>query len=148
LLNENSLKRGKFISEQVIPTVSAFLNTDGGQLVIGIEERDGSAVTLSTGVPQARVSWEQLQSSICDRIQPAVAGYVSAFSVQVGAGPDQEKLFAFVVDVKPGTTAYQADDKKYYVRRSGQTEAMEDKDVIQLILQELGFRERVRVERG
>jgi predicted HTH transcriptional regulator len=39
LSNDNSQKRGKFISEQIVPTVSAFLNTDGGQLVIGIEEK-------------------------------------------------------------------------------------------------------------
>jgi hypothetical protein len=129
LLNENSQKRGKFVSEQIVPTVSAFLNTDGGQLVVGIEEKEGAATALSTGVPRARWKWEQMQSAICDRIQPAVAGYVNVFSVQVGESPSGEKLYAFVVDVKPGTTAYQADDKKYYVRRSGQSEAMEDKDV-------------------
>ncbi len=129
LLNENPQKRGRFLSEQVVPTVSAFLNTDGGLLIIGIEEKDGSAIALSAGVPRSRTSWEQLQSAICDRIQPAVAGYVSVYSAQVGTNSDGEKSFAFVVDVKPGTTAYQADDKKYYVRRSGQSEAMEDKDV-------------------
>jgi hypothetical protein len=129
LLNENAQKRGKFISEQIVPTVSAFLNTDGGQVIVGIEEKEGVAVSPSAGVPRGRMSWEQLQSAICDRIQPAVAGYVSVFSVQVGTNSDGEKLFAFVVNVKPGITAYQADDKKYYVRRSGQSEAMEDKDV-------------------
>ena len=129
LLSDNSQRRGKFITDQLVPTVSAFLNTDGGQLVIGIEEKDGVAVALSSGVLRSRLSWEQLQSAICDRIQPAVAGYISVFSVQVGTSSDGDKLFAFVVDVKAGTTAYQADDKKYYVRRSGQSEAMEDKDV-------------------
>lgn len=95
----------------------------------GVEEKAGAADTLSTGVPKSRLSWEQLRNAICDRIQPGVAGYVSVFSVQVAANSDGEKLFAFVIDVKPGTTAYQADDKKYYVRRSGQSEPMEDKDI-------------------
>jgi hypothetical protein len=129
LLNENSQKRGKFISDQVVPTVSAFLNTDGGQLIIGCEEKEGIAAALSAGVPRSRLKWEQLQSAICDRIQPTVAGYISVFAIQVATCSDGEKLFAFVVDVQPGTTAYQADDKRYYVRRSGQSEAMEDKDV-------------------
>ena len=129
LLTDNSNKRAKFISEQIVPTVSAFLNTDGGQLIIGVEEKDGIAVAFSDGVPRARFSSEQLQSSICDRIQPAVAGYVSVFPVKIGASSGGLELFAFVVEVKPGTTAYQADDKKYYVRRSGQSEAMEDKDI-------------------
>jgi predicted HTH transcriptional regulator len=109
--------------------VSAFLNTDGGQLVVGIEEQEGVAFDLSEGVARSRLTWERLQSAVCDRIQPAVAGYVSVFSVHVGTSPEGEKLFAFVIEVKPGTTAYQADDKKYYVRRSGQSEAMEDKDI-------------------
>src|SRR6266436_745255 len=94
LLNENSQKRGKFISEQVVPTISAFLNTDGGQMIIGVEERDGIGIAFSEGVPRTRMSWEQLQSSICDRIQPAVAGYVSVFSVPVREGSANEKLFA------------------------------------------------------
>lgn len=54
LLKDNSQKRGKFISGQLVPTVSAFLNTDGGQLVIGIEEEDGVAIALSGGVPRSR----------------------------------------------------------------------------------------------
>jgi hypothetical protein len=129
LLDENPQNRDKFISRQIVPAVSAFLNTDGGQLVIGIEEKDGAAAALSDGVPRSRQKWEQLQSVIIGRIQPAVAGYVNVSPVQIGENAGGEKLFAFVVDVKPGTTAYQANDKMYYVRRSGQSEAMEDKDI-------------------
>ena len=58
-----------------------------------------------------------------------MAGYISAYSVLVGESATFDKLFAFVVDVRPGHTAYQADDKKYYVRRSGRSEPMEDKDI-------------------
>jgi hypothetical protein len=129
LINDNAQKRGKFIADQIVPTVSAFLNTDGGQLVIGIEEKGGVAVGLSEGVPHILQSQDRLQSAICDRIQPAVASYVTVNSVQVRQTVDGDRLLAFVVDVKAGTTAYQADDKKYYVRRSGQSEAMEDKDI-------------------
>jgi predicted HTH transcriptional regulator len=56
LLSDNSQRRGKFITDQLVPTVSAFLNTDGGQLVIGIEEKDGVAVALSSGVLRSRLS--------------------------------------------------------------------------------------------
>src|SRR5690348_15200854 len=112
--------------DQVIPAVSAFLNTDGGQLILGIEEKDG---VLSDGVARSRMTAARLQSSICSRIQPAVAGYINVFPVQVGKSASGEELFAFVIDVKAGITAYQSDDKRYYVRRSGQSEAMEDKDI-------------------
>ena len=129
LSNESADKRAKFISSQIVPAVSAFLNTDGGRLVIGMEEgKNGIAAHLSEGVPRSRISAHQLQSSICSRIQPAVAGHVSVCPVRV-AGHGDENLNAFVVDVRQGITAYQADDKKYYVRRAGQNEAMEDKDI-------------------
>jgi predicted HTH transcriptional regulator len=48
LLNESADKRAKFIASQIVPAVSAFLNTDGGQIVIGIEEeKSGIATHLS-----------------------------------------------------------------------------------------------------
>jgi hypothetical protein len=122
-------KRNKFIKDQGVRTVSAFLNTDGGRLVIGIEEKDGVAASLSRGVPRSIYRQERLQSVICDHIQPAVASYISVFSVPVEPSSGEEKQFAFVIDVNPGTTAYQAADKLYYSRRSGQNEAMEDKDI-------------------
>jgi hypothetical protein len=78
--------------------VSAFLNTDGGRIIVGIEEKDGVASELSEGVSRRYYSWERLQQKICDRIQPAVAGYVSVYSVQVSQDSDGDNLFAFVVD--------------------------------------------------
>src|SRR4029079_10139598 len=103
----------------------------GGLLVIGIEEekKDGIGSSLSNGVSRSQLKAEQLQQIICGRIQQSVAGCVSVYPVPVGENPNGEKLFAFVVDVRQGSTAYQADDKKYYARRSGQTVAMEDKDI-------------------
>jgi len=127
LSNETDSKRNKFMMEQVIPAVSAFLNTDGGQLILGLEEKSG---VLSEGVARSQMTAARLQSSICSRIQPAVAGYINVFPVPLRRkSASGEELFAFVIDVRPGITAYQSDDRRYYVRRSGQTEAMEDKDI-------------------
>ena len=84
LSSEESQKRGRFLKDQVVPTISAFLNTDGGLLILGMEDdKDGVAIGLSDGVPCSRMKREQLQSSICDRIQPAVAGYISVYDVPV-----------------------------------------------------------------
>jgi hypothetical protein len=55
LSNEIADKRAKFISSQIVPAVSAFLNTDGRHLVIGVEEEKNAIAThLSEGVPANR----------------------------------------------------------------------------------------------
>ena len=52
----------------------------------------------------------------------------SVLSHNVGE-KDGDKLQAFAIDVKRGTTAYQAEDKIYYVRRGYSSDPMEDKDI-------------------
>ena len=115
--------------------VSAFLNSEGGLLIIGIEESDkrdkkqaGKAISLSQGVPRSLLTPHQIQNKLCDRIQPSVASYVIVNTVRVGV-QDNEELLAFVVEVRQGITAYQAADKKYYFRRSFSSEPMDDRDV-------------------
>jgi hypothetical protein len=115
--------------------VSAFLNSDGGTLIIGIEEAPGKdkkqaekAIGLSKGIPRSCFTGARLASAICDQIHPSVASYVQVFPVVVGE-QNGEDLLAFTVEVAPGVTAYQAADKLYYARRSFSSEAMEDKDI-------------------
>lgn len=113
--------------------VSAFLNSDGGMLLIGLEELDRKgqpdvATELSTGVPRKQINASKLEQKLCDRIHPSVAGYVNVFPVVVGKDSEGD-LLAFVVKVKAGVTAYQAKNKLYYARRSYSSEPMEDKDI-------------------
>lgn len=124
----------KFITDLTCH-VSAFLNSDGGVLIIGIEEapskdkkRAETAIGLSDGVPRSRYTGARLQSSLCAQISPSVASYVQVLPVVVGES-DGEDLLAFVIEVSPGVTAYQAADKLYYARRSFSSEAMDDKDI-------------------
>jgi hypothetical protein len=115
--------------------ISAFLNSDGGLLVIGIEESDkrdkkqaGKAVSISDGIPRSQWIGDRIQSKLCDRIQPSVASLVLVNTVVIGKHQDED-LLAFVIEVRQGITAYQAADKKYYCRRSFSSEPMDDKDV-------------------
>lgn len=115
--------------------ISAFLNSDGGVLVIGIEESDkrdkkqaGKAVSLSDGIPRSQWIGDRIQSKLCDRIQPSVASLVLVNTVVISKH-EEEDLLAFVIEVRQGITAYQAADKKYYCRRSFSSEPMDDKDV-------------------
>ena len=116
--------------------VSAFLNGAGGTLVVGIEEnrsKSDFAGELSAGVPRSKMQRDKLHRMICDRIHPAVADYINVYTVKVGENViDNENiddLLAYVIEVRPGVTAYQASDKKYYLRTGSNSLAMEDKDI-------------------
>lgn len=108
--------------------VSAFLNTSGGEIILGLEDNDGRASSFSKGVSPKELTRDQLQSKICSQIQPAVSDLVSVFSVNLPCGGDEAKN-AFVIKVREGITAYQSADKLYYSRRAGETIAVEDKDI-------------------
>lgn len=124
----------KSFFDELSKDVSAFLNSEGGILIIGLDEekRDektaGKALCLSDGIRRSKLTASQLSSAICDRIHPSVSSYVQVFPVPVGQ-IDGEELLAFVVEVAQGITAYQAADWKYHARRSFGTVPMEDKDI-------------------
>lgn len=67
---------------------------------------------------------------ICDRIHPSVGDYINISSVVVASGAlKEDDLLAFVIEIKPGITAYQAFDKLYYLRTGSSSLPMEDKDI-------------------
>lgn len=113
--------------------ISAFLNSDGGKILIGLEETEKKsqpdiATGLSCGIPRKLMSASRLEQKLCDRIHPSVAGYINVIPVLIGKDSDGD-LLAFVVEVKAGVTAYQAKNMLYYARRSYSSEPMEDKDI-------------------
>ena len=125
-------ERSRFVDDLAAHT-GAFLNADGGLLLIGLEEgrrvdAPDVATELSPGVPRQQLTASRLQSMLCDRIHPSVADLVRVHSVSLGTTPEGE-LLAFAVEIRPGITAYQAPDLKYYVRRGYSSEPMEDKDI-------------------
>lgn len=132
--------RQRFI-EDLTAHVSAFLNTYGGTLVIGMEEdkRNGLADTAADlskpGITESEMTASRLSDQICDRIHPSVAGRVQVFPVTVGNQSETGyPLRAFIIEVTEGVTAYQAADKLYYARRSFSSVPMDDKDIRLLML--------------
>lgn len=115
--------------------VGAFLNSEGGILIVGIEEapqrdkkRAELAVGMSPGVPRSRMTASRLSSMLCDRISPASTSLIQVHPVVIDQS-DGEDLLAFVIEVRPGVTAYQSADKKYYGRRSFSSNPLEDKEI-------------------
>lgn len=136
---QSEKEKSKFL-DSLSHEVSAFLNSEGGVVVIGIDEdvptrgkgpRIGRAALISP-CPRSMMNGTRLQSAICDRIHPGVSSYVTVHTVKIeceqGTDPNEDQL-VFIIEVRAGNTAYQAVDKRYYVRRGTEAFPMEDKDI-------------------
>lgn len=120
-----------FFQKKVARTISAFLNSDGGLFVIGMEEgkagQNDIATELSPGVPRSVMTAKQVQDKVFGLISPPSADLVRVYPIDL---EKEVPLLAFAIDVRAGNTAYQSSpDKVYYVRRGSSSDPMDDKDI-------------------
>lgn len=128
------LSNKDFFIKNLVAEVSAFLNTDGGILIIGIEEiqsQDNPKTKIAgniEGVDRGIMTANQLSQSIHAKISPTPGALIQVFPVNLNN--DGVEKFAFVIEVKCGRTAYQSSpDKIYYGRRGSECIPLDDKDV-------------------
>src|SRR2546421_195393 len=91
----------KFFHKQVASTVSAFLNSEGGLLIIGMEEgkRDIVAGLSLPGIPRSALTAKHAHDKVFGLINPPAADLIQVYPVTIGHRGD-DPLLAFVVDVK------------------------------------------------
>lgn len=109
--------------------VSAFANTEGGTIVIGIvERRDGKvrvADSIDEGVDIQNHNPEWLQQIIESNVSP----YISGIRVKPIFLDSIKRQCAYVITVPSGTTAYQAFDKRYYGRSEYESKPLPDHEI-------------------
>lgn len=115
--------------EKLTRTVSAFANTEGGTIVIGIAERkDGKlrvADSIDEGVDIQNHNPEWLQQIIESNVSP----YISGIRVKPIFIDSIKRQCAYVITVPSGTTAYQASDKRYYGRSEYESKPLPDHEI-------------------
>jgi hypothetical protein len=125
LLNESREK----IIENLTREISAFANTEGGTLVIGIaERRDGKARVaghIDDGTDIQKHNPEWLQQIIESNISP----YLPGIRVKPIFLDSEKKQCAYVIVVPLGSTAYQSSDKRYYGRSEYESKALPDHEI-------------------
>ncbi len=109
-------QRDDRVVKQLTEVVSAFANTEGGVIVIGMSEgKKSRANEIDDGVDPGVVSPDWLEQVIASNISPPIPGLtVRPISL---SGPKAGRV-AFVVTVPKGTTAYQARHSLCYYGRT------------------------------
>ncbi len=123
------------IVKQLTEDVSAFANTEGGIIVIGIKEsksgRKSVGAEIDEGVDPSQMSPERLEQLIAGNISPSLTGLVVRPIPLTGTKAGR---LAYVVIVPKGTTAYQArQEHKYFGRTEFSAVPLED-HVIRLLM--------------
>jgi Putative DNA-binding domain len=107
--------------------VSALANTEGGELILGMDEERKSrprVATIVDGVSTA-VAPERLQQLIEGNVSPYLFG-IRVHRVKLSARSDR---VVFVIYVPQGSTAYQANDGRYYGRSEFEAKYLPDHEI-------------------
>jgi hypothetical protein len=134
------------IIKQLTEDVSAFANTEGGVVVIGLSEgkrgKKSVAVEIDEGVDPVRIPPEWLEQIIASNISPSIPG-LTVRPIQLSG--DKAGRVAYVVRVPKGVTAYQARHSLLYYGRTEFAAVPLHDNVIRLLMTR-GRVPNVRVE--
>lgn len=125
LIDNNS--KDKWVAV-IAKEVSAFANTEGGTLILGLkEEKTKDKIRVASdpdGVPNTYLT-DQIQSLIESNVSP----YLSGLQVKRVPITSLKDRVVFVVTIPQGTTAYQAKDGKYYGRSELKVKFLPDHEI-------------------
>lgn len=106
--------------------VSAFANAAGGALLYGMLEEDHVAHEIDAGYDPDEVTREWIEQVINSNVHPRVPG-VKVKTIQLTQ--KSPGRVAYVAWIPRGSTAHQANDKRYYRRYGTECLAMEDYEI-------------------
>src|SRR5580704_4995005 len=123
LLKEN-------VAEELSREISAFANSEGGTLVVGITERREGKMRVADGIDEGSDPKVKTRDWLQQLVHGNVSPYLPGLSVRtIPLSGTEAGRVAYAITVPKGSTAYQAKDRKYYGRSESEIQALPDHEV-------------------
>lgn len=125
--NQKNNSINKVVAE-LSKEVSAFANTEGGTLVIGIEEDKSSKPRVALRMSGIDIDFwnpEKLQQILSSNISPPLPG-IRVKPIYLDA---ERSRCVYIIHIPAGMTAYQAKDHIYYGRSEYESKALPDHEI-------------------
>jgi len=111
-----------YVEDSAIKTIAAFLNSDGGNLLIGVRD-DGAVTGINVEIDKLHKSSSdkfllRFKDKLKNRIGEQQYPYINQRIVDING------LFIFLVECAPSPTAAFVDDKEFYVRTNPATDQL------------------------
>jgi Putative DNA-binding domain len=113
--------------EQLSKEVSAFANSEGGELFLGIDEDRKSKPRVATRIDG--ISIEMVPERLQQLIEGNVSPYLPGIRVNRVRLSRQQDRVVFIIQIPQGSTAYQANDGRYYGRSEFEAKYLPDHEV-------------------
>jgi hypothetical protein len=114
--------------KQIAKAVSAFANSDGGILVIGVEVNKKNSANIQTaklvGLKESKDRTEWLETVIENKTFPSVSNYQVYQIIS-----NNNERFYWINIGRSQTAPHQSEDKKYYKRNGSSSLAMENFEI-------------------
>lgn len=126
---------------EALKDITAFANTDGGHLIIGISEKNG-ARALSEGIDGVSIDTEiqRLESLLRDAVEPRLIGY------QIKSVPVSSSQHAIIVHIpRSWQKPHRTNSKHFYVRNSNGVHEVSVNELRTLFLSSQTEMERIRL---
>lgn len=140
-------KVGKFAKEKLVKEIIAFANSDGGYLLVGIDEKESregiSKASKIFEIPRVELLAEKFKMYLRDHIEPRIS------NVQcLGIRTDDDGKGVLIIFVEKSNNAPHRStlDNQCYIRRNDRSEKMTMREIRDLILLSNQSIERVEDE--
>ncbi|GAK58473.1 predicted transcriptional regulator [Candidatus Vecturithrix granuli] len=124
---------GKNFTHLLARDISAFANSEGGRIVLGIQESRGRprmAIEGDEGIDPKLLSLDQLRYMAEISVRPAIKG-IQCHAILLSG--KRAGRVVYVIAIPKGDTAYQANDYIYYGRNGFRSEPLPD-HLVRLIM--------------
>jgi hypothetical protein len=125
----------KYIEDAAIKTVAAFLNTDGGLLIVGVQD-DSKIVGVGHEIDMFHKNKDKFLLHFKNLLKTRVGEQFYPFVNQRLVEVDSKTVF--LVECRQSTTAVYVDDREFYVRTNPATDKLEGPQLVAYVQHHFG----------